>query len=59
MKGGEDDNGDQESPGKEGEEDHEEEIARLNKRRCVSFAVHEYYHEESLRGFVFLRACFG
>jgi hypothetical protein len=51
MKGGEDYNGDQESPGKKSKKDHEKEITH-SAMGYLSLAMN-LYHEEDLRGFVF------
>jgi hypothetical protein len=45
--------GDQEGPGQEGEEDHEEEIIAAISHLCDSDERSAHYHEACLRGFVF------
>ena len=48
-------NGDEEGPGKEGEENHQKEITRdpLWIAKSMSLSKLKPYHEDGLRGFVF------
>jgi hypothetical protein len=52
TKGGENHYGDQESPCKKSEKDHEKEITHSAMGYHLSIAMN-LYHEEDLRGFVF------
>jgi hypothetical protein len=45
--------GDEESPGKEGEEDHQKEITAAQDMTHIRNAYLQLYHEAGLRGFVF------
>ncbi|HUI44876.1 MAG TPA: hypothetical protein VL122_02640 [Nitrospirota bacterium] len=45
--------GDEESPGKEGEEDHQKEITDAQDMKHIRIAHLQLYHEAGLRGFVF------